>query len=246
MPWLWCTDGRTHEWTECEDRGRILDSEFAIVMSGQFHSLAMFSHTCILFSNVHLFFSFPLILCAPKVRRGEKAEHNADFSPFLCRLVPCLSTFSHWHTNHSLQTPFTHLSLRRIASSFTASHSQSPGFRCRPHLSINQVLGCCWLGATSTATGDNSIILWERLWRVRTTGAACTKTLAAIQRSHRSNPGERQPPMLLRANTKYKTHKYKYLELFAHKLWQHEYKYKIQPSRCKNKLRVFGKRLWLS
>ena len=100
---------------------------------------------------------------------------------------------------------------------------------------------CCWRGATSTATEDNSIILWERLWRVRTTGAACTKALAAIQ------PSERQPPIMLRANKnnkykdKYEIHKhlYKYTpELLAQRLWRRSSPVRDSHRSCSEQIRI--------
>ena len=41
-------------------------------------------------NNPHLFFSFPLILRSPEVRRGKETEHCADF----CSFVACVAFLS--------------------------------------------------------------------------------------------------------------------------------------------------------
>ena len=66
-------------------------------------------------NNPHLFFSFPLILRSPEVRRGKETEHCADF----CSFVACVAFLSLTDKKLHHQTLFTHLSLKGEFSFFS-------------------------------------------------------------------------------------------------------------------------------
>ena len=73
--------------------------------------------TWIQYCNPHLFFSFPLSLRSPEVRRGKETEHCADF----CSFVACVAFLSLTDKKLHHQTLFTHLSLKGEFSFFSIS-----------------------------------------------------------------------------------------------------------------------------